>query len=151
MQPDFPSSLDTFVIEGVLNQIRLAKRRKAGIVIIEYIGSGKTGNRILKSLTTYQHVICVKKSTNDGSRSIVNAISKHNFSKQCIRLCGVNTGACVFQTAIGLSNKFPKTIIEFVENACNDDWHRDAKPSDMLKAHYSSVWEGSQPHNFRVI
>ena len=146
MQPFFISSQEDFVIEGVLDQIRLAKQRNAGVVVVRYTHSGKTDDRITDALTGYDRVVKVNKSTNDGSKVIIKAIKrKHGFSKKRIRICGVNTGFCVYETAAGLAKKLPGVSIEMVENACNDTVDAHILPSKTLRIHKGA------PKNIRVV
>ena len=146
MQPFFNSSQADFVIEGVLNQIRLAKRRDAGVVLVEYVSCGGTDKRIKEALKGYKRFYKVRKNSNDGSKVIINAIKcKHSFSKKRIRVCGVNTGYCVYETAAGLANKLPGVSIELAEDACNDVIEKHAYPSEMLPRFAGA------PKNIRVV
>ena len=145
MQPYFRSSQEDFVIDGVIREVSLAKRRKAGIVVVEYSGCGKTDRRIKKAIGRYHKVVWIKKGGDDGSRLILKAIGKKwSYSKKRIRLCGVNTGWCVFDTAVGLANRLPESTIQMAEAACNDAVEADMQPSDVLE-------QSDAPDNVKVI
>lgn len=147
MQPFFSSAQEDFVIEGVLNQVRLAKQRNAGIVVAEYEGCGSTDERIMSAIGSYRRVVKIIKNSNDGSRDIIDAIKrKHSFSKKRIRICGVNTGHCVYETAAGLAKRLPESSIEIAEDACNDVTDMHILPSAVLRS-----YERGAPKNIRVV
>ncbi len=133
MQPFFISSQKPDVIKGVIHQISLAKRRRAGVVLVEYDDCGKTDDRIVNAIGNYDRAITIKKFSNDGSVVILKAIKRERFfSRRHLRLCGVNTAWCIYETAVGLSKKLPNATIQLAHGACNDSSDKMASPRDML-------------------
>lgn len=122
MQPYFKAAKEKWVVAGVINQIRLAKQRSAGIVVVEYKGCGRTHPKILNALKGYQRVVNAKKEQDDGTLAILNAIKRNFFSEDRIRVCGVNTSCCVMDTIEGLSLVFPNSEIQVVADSCNDEY-----------------------------
>lgn len=99
---DMQTSFETakMCLTEVCYQIRLAKRRNAGIVILEYGDEpdyqyGKTHSRIKKLLCSYNRKIYVKKSGDGGGAEFIAAAAKKNFDISKVRFVGVNRCACV--------------------------------------------------------
>lgn len=129
MQPEFTTASNPSVIAGVVHQIRLAKNRKAGIVIVEYNDSGDTLEPIVNAIGEYVRKTTVIKKGDDGSREVMRAIHRKGFDNSKVRLCGVNAGYCVRDTAVGLL-EWQNSVIEVAKEACgfydrgDDEWKR---------------------------
>lgn len=114
-------------LEGVLYQIYLAKRRNAPIVVLEYEDYGPTHDRIQKALENYSEVSVVIKSTDDGSREFLGEFdSDPDFDR--VRVVGVNTCYCVFETAAGLISEGFIVEIPKSATACTCGYERHANP-----------------------
>ena len=135
MQTGFSAANAPETIAAVVHQVKLAKRRQAGIVVAEYDFDeredspvfGKTHNKIIEAIGNYKHVEFLIKRSDDGSKEIVEALRRKQFNQKRIRLCGVNTRCCVLATAAGypphnsggLLSKLSKSKIEVEFDACN--------------------------------
>ena len=117
MQPDFADTVDP-VVDEVIRQVKLAKRRKAPIVLVEYkdedIIMGNTVTSITDAIGDYPNVSKVHKY-NDGGGNEIDEEFK-NFSGK-FRLVGVNTSYCICSTAVQLHNLGRK--VEVSKEACN--------------------------------
>jgi len=122
MQNQFDAANYPDVVYEVGEEIREAMERKAKIFLIEYRGYGSTHEFYLKKLNRYKYLHIIKKRKNDGSHCLCNYLKNRNITiSEEIRVCGVNTLACVKETVHGLSNKFPNKKIHVVLNACGDN------------------------------
>lgn len=89
------------VIKRVVHQIELARRRHDGIVLVE-LGDPQSYDEIYRALRNYSGYVVTKKRHDDGSKEVLDAIRSNKYALDRIRLCGVNTCACVRSTAYGL-------------------------------------------------
>lgn len=130
MQENFPASRNKTTVQAVCREIGYARKRKDGILIVEYRvqkgkrlfnSDGRTHPDILKALGKYKRWYYVYKCDNDGSDEIAFACQKYRFDHSHFKICGVNLGACVLSTVKGLSNIYGEigTIIEVIKDACN--------------------------------
>jgi len=135
MQGYFKASKQSSVKKNVLKQIALAMKDNAPIVFVEYEGCGST----LPSLTnlpknnSYNNIYKIKKTEDDGSDVIRSALRSNKLPRTYVRVCGVNTDCCIYETVNGLSGALPKTKIEVVENACGSSHDHNAGIDDMKK------------------
>jgi nicotinamidase-related amidase len=124
MQEEFKASQDLDTITAVKRQITTAKRRKWGIVDVNYGKNGcglqwPTDWRIRRQLTDYCRHETVVKKRDDGSTQILAACLRRGFEMDRFILCGVNTCSCVFATLQGLMKRRPNAEITMVQEACN--------------------------------
>lgn len=131
MQPFF--SLRKKVIENVLYEIKLAKRRKAGIIVVEYKGGGDTHDDILSMLKDYDEKERVIKNDWDGSTGIIRACKKNKFDTTKMRFCGVYRSACVYATVYGMKRKLQKPTPIEIEIAINATGCTYNSKNDMLR------------------
>ena len=117
MQPDFLASNSSILIDAVISEIKLSMAAEEQIIILEYWNHHTTHIQIMELLQGYKHAMHITKYLDDGSKWMENTIAY--FPKE-IKICGVNTWACVYATGIGLASKFPSSKIIFIERACND-------------------------------
>ncbi len=161
MQPmTFPSARNSLTIKNIIREINKANKEQASIIFVEY---GDQDNcpysptdDLLKETceklngTGKYNYHFVTKYHDDGSEQIIDLIDRLNLPQEFIKVCGVNTDACVARTVEGLDKKLNKfsfdgfkldmrkdnTIIEVVWDACNTDSPYSLKPHD-LKRHCS--------------
>lgn len=120
MQTGFNASSCESVKDSVQNLIIQAKDDNAFIIIAHYMRCGKTHNNLLNLVKTYTHRSLVYANKNDKSGAIMTKIIKKRIRAPVIKVCGVNTDACVKATVIGLTKILPDLYIEIITNACND-------------------------------
>ena len=108
-----------FVVPEVVHQINLARKRKAGVLIVEY-GNDPSYEEVYNALKGYKDWMVVKKDDDDGSMEIMHAMDKNPIYRgHKVRVCGVNACACVQATAIGLHDSGLFSKIEIAEAATN--------------------------------
>lgn len=91
---------------SIIEVIQKYRRHNWPIIKVEYDGFSQTAHRIRRALAGYDQVCKVVKSTDDGSCEIDDAIGENKWYRHSkIELVGVNTNACVRDTAFGLIDK----------------------------------------------
>lgn len=121
MQPYFGGSQEPWLIKNVCREIREAKKRKDGIVVLQFDGCGRTDKRIIKTIGLYSHKAIKWKYDCDGSSIVISTMRKLKLEMGSLRVVGVYTNACVKDTVLGLSNALPKSEIVLVADACNHE------------------------------
>lgn len=129
MQPDFSSSSNPDTLIAVANEIILAKQKRDAIILVEYAGCERTYSGLNALIKGYPRKARTTKWEDDGSSEVVRVLAKHGFPMKNLRVCGVNTDCCVWETVVGLLQKLDKSQIEVVKKACNNmsgrfDWRR---------------------------
>lgn len=119
MQDGFHSAKNPYTIKNIQKEIRKAIKHKVGIIVVEYEGFGRTLWKLRSLLDTYEDVVYVSKYTDDGGREVYDEIISNRFNRRKLKICGVNSDACVCETALTLANDLPYTKVEVVEDACN--------------------------------
>lgn len=119
MQVGFRSAKNLDLQERIAHEVRLAKKRRAAIVVVEYDGFGKTHDPIHNAIGDYKLQATVHKNRDDGSEEVVVAANKNGFDVKHWRVCGVNIAYCVNKTVSGLRNLLKDVDIEVKEDACN--------------------------------
>jgi nicotinamidase-related amidase len=128
VQPNFPAA--ETVIAAVQTQVRKAMREGLHIVFLEYEGDwySPTFSEITDLAEKYEYKQVVYKTWDDGSEEVADALWGEWGLRAGtpLRVCGVNTGACVADTAQGLAKKgFDVTVIQ---KACGDgDGYHDSQ------------------------
>ncbi len=138
MQPGFPLSLS--VRRDVEAEILNAIERLWAVVIIEYEteAAGDTHKSLLDLLAAYPHHTLVKKTKEDGSQVVLEALRRLGYPNELIRVCGVMTDICVQQTAAGLATTLTTARIEVVKSACTTwsgrhyDWSSFHRPFGLI-------------------
>jgi len=97
MQNMFPAS--SKCLDACKDLVCAFVKTNNDVVFVEYVGCGQTISS-LKRLTRNAHYVYKDKC--DGSKEINECVTKNMLSTNFI-VCGVNTGACVLQTIIGLT------------------------------------------------
>lgn len=121
MQKSFRAAHNPYTLNNVVREIKKSRLHKSGIVIVQYDQGGILLNEIHKAVKNYNNVDFVIKNSDDGSDEVCNSIMDNFFDYQKLRVCGVNTDACVQSTVEGLSEKLPNATIELVADACNSN------------------------------
>jgi hypothetical protein len=116
MQPYFKSSFGC--LNSVLREIRLAKKRKAHIVVVEYDPHeiGQSHSEIFETIGKYKNISIVEKNQMDGSFEVTGALSLIRTKK--IRMVGVNRCYCVESTAEGLRDFGFKVDVKDYATSC---------------------------------
>lgn len=120
MQATFTSAKNINTVIAVAAEITKARESNCPIIFLEYEGCGQIHRGFLELLRNYPYKAVVRKCTDDGSEEVVRTIKRRKFEDRHLRICGVNTDACVWATCRGLLKKTNCTL-EVVRNACNTD------------------------------
>lgn len=121
VQPYFDAANNRRVISNCKREIRKAMSDKAAIILVEYIGCGRSNSGITKMVEKYDRGFVVLKDDDDGSDEISNVIEHFKLPKSRIKVTGVNTNACVQDTVTGMVSKYAnkRLSISIVADACN--------------------------------
>lgn len=122
MQPQFEAAKSRRCVENVLAEIAAAKAANAAIIVLEYVNFGPTNSRIVKAVRSYDRGYFKVKCWDDGSDEVLSMCSICQLSRS-FRVVGVNYGACVKATAIGLRSH--GYHVEVVKKACRQPKHWD--------------------------
>ena len=117
MQYRFRASRNKRVRDNCIREVKLAMKRQSDIILLEYIGFGKTLPSIKNAISSYPKAIVVRKGDDDGSKEVAKAIKSYKLSRK-LRVVGVNTDCCVYQTTSSLSLKHHFSI-DVITKACN--------------------------------
>jgi hypothetical protein len=60
------------------------------------------------------------KTTVAGGNEVLKACHTYGFDQRHFRICGVNTSACVYETAKALAISRPDSKVEVIASAVND-------------------------------
>lgn len=120
MQRIFNSANYEEVIEGVIKEIEYAKKKNAWIMFVEFEGFGRTKSKILKHAKEYKKKVKVIKKDQNGAYEIISKAKEKGIPIKNLRVCGVCTTECVFDTVVGLSDEIDSNIIVNIL-ACGDD------------------------------
>lgn len=108
-------------IAAVVDQVKLAKTRKWGIVIVEVKpwAYGPTIKAIMELLDgQYDRLKIVQKEGDDGSQQVLEICQTTKLPDQFFRVTGVLIGACVKSTAWGLSARKQDCFVRVIKEAC---------------------------------
>jgi len=126
MQRGFLAARQPSLKEPILREIALARKYNRQIVVAHFAGYGRTNDYILKALKGYTNKVFVRKTTDDGSDEVVKVLQNNN-----VRICGVQSSVCVFETAYSLKNYYhinntPINVF-LVKDACGDYIKKNAR------------------------
>lgn len=125
IQPEFRCSFSNKTIKNIQREIKKAIRNKDHIFFVEYEGCGKTDKRLRDAASGYKKVSTITKFENDGSRQILKYLKIKKLSDKSLKICGVNTDACVEATVEGINGKLldskKRMAMKIVADACSSE------------------------------
>jgi hypothetical protein len=121
MQSFFSASNKLSVQRSVQRELRQAMKNGAGILYVEFDGYGSTKPELTYLTRKNKRASRVTKSRNDGSANVFDQLHKRRFNKSHLKVVGVNTDYCVFETVQGLREKLPQAKIEVIADACSSN------------------------------
>ena len=133
MQPRFYAATNKETINAVKNLIINAKKDGAYVIFAQYMKQGKSNHELIKLVNTYYDKSFVVARKNDKSDAIITKIYNNGIRSNDMKICGVNTDACVYSSVIGLSNKLPNWNIHLIKNACNSVTHDKKYINNRIK------------------
>lgn len=159
MQAEYEAARDTTIQANIVKEIKIARRQKAGIFVVEYrYTTPHKGSlpKLLRAVKKYPLAYCIYKHFNNGSAEVLDAITRLGWNRDLphLRFVGVNYGACVRETIIGLlEHGILPSRISVVQNCCNQpqEWEEftgdyDSKNNEEQYNYpqydYPYSWEG---------
>ena len=121
MQSYVSASNKASVQRSVQREIRQAMKNGAGILYVEFDGYGSTKPELTYLTRKNKRVSRVLKSYDDGSTNVIEQLHKRRFNKSHLKVVGVNTDYCVYETVQGLREKLPQAKIEVIADACSSN------------------------------
>ena len=125
MQKAFAAARRKRVLLNCEKEINKAIKNNCSIVFVEYFNCGKTIKQLTNLTKNYKKTYTVIKNDDDGSPEISHLFKAHRLPAKNIKVCGVNTDACVLDTVCSLSysDRFSKSIIDVIANACDASYN----------------------------
>lgn len=111
MQPHFITSLNGPTLHAVLRLTKEAMSDGAFIVVAQYMNCGRTNNNIRKMLRKYPFKAYCCAFKNNKADAICTKLRTHGVRTHKLKICGVNTEACVAATVINLHKRHKMEII----------------------------------------
>lgn len=132
MQPRFETSLKKETQREVINQIKEAKKNNIPVVLLEYAYEGDTHYNIRRTLKDYPHYT-LQKNRDSGASVLIPLLEnlRKRGKKFLLKVCGVNTAACVYATVRDLTEFSLIKEIQIIWKGCNDPW--GSNPSIFTK------------------
>lgn len=133
MQPYFlerGSKANSTVVAGVISAIQEARSGDQTIIIVEYKPHllGQTHQDIIQAVSGYNKVITLAKYHNDGSSVIKEELVRQRVTLSELKICGLNTSACLMETINGLQNQMSRDVnFSVLAYACSDSSESDHK------------------------
>lgn len=119
------------IIQKCKAEIIKAINDKAQIIFLEYDGYGETISELKEIVTDhcYDKLLQVTKADDDGGDELLNALIKFNLPIH-IKVCGVNTDCCVYDTVSGFLHEMKGMPASYAEisnvqviiDACASSW-----------------------------
>jgi nicotinamidase-related amidase len=129
MQPSFEAANNHTTINRIIELVERAKTKHAPIIVLEYEYNSATHEKIMDSLHGYDKVVIKTKSYDDGGPEVKAALKELQVKPDYIKICGVNSNACVRKTAESLSRRYK---VEIISKACNQPTYWQFKPFNWL-------------------
>lgn len=126
MQPGYGRDMTRGVVEAVELLVREAREADSLIVFLEFCDE-PTLPRLMRLVRAYDQFVVEEKGGCDGSDEVLAACERGLYDTSAFVICGVETHACVRDTARELASKLPGSQVEVVREACGQEsgnqWH----------------------------
>ncbi len=120
MQPGYGKSMTPAMIETVELLIREAREADSLIVFLEFCDE-PTLPRLKRWVRAYDQFVVEEKGGCDGSDEVLAACERGLYDTSAFVVCGVETHACVRDTARELAAQMPDSQVEVVMEACGQE------------------------------
>jgi nicotinamidase-related amidase len=137
LQPDaFPAARCETTCRYARKAAKHAMKHGNNIIVVDWEGYDSEPKlmRILKDYGKYTKVL---KDQCDGAYVVTPAMKEQDAYDKRIHICGVNTNACVVETAEGLRKALPNAELIVLKDACNGEFY--GKAPDSHWDHISNV------------
>ena len=133
MQPAFSSAKKEETIRNVIKMVIRAKAKDIPIIVLEYKNYGATIERITQAIGDYPLARTEIKTRDSGSEQVMIALQKMGYDIESFLICGVNYGACVAKTILGLLQYKKKIIVS--QRCCNEphNWNKNTTTRELRK------------------
>lgn len=114
MQVSYFESKNALLLSKVVKHVQKAMKRNAPIIVLEFLGQGKTQSVIMELLRDYGNYSVVGKKDSDGSKQVTDILREKwgLVNPVALNVCGIYTTACVAATVDGLvKNKYKVNVI----------------------------------------
>lgn len=118
VQAEFYNSESAKFNRAIENKIKEAKKKRHKIIFVEYKGCSASNQNLYDTLGSYKRFHKVTKDRNDGSGALIKRLKLKANHTTNIKLCGMYTDYCVYETFEGLHNKLPNAKFEILADAC---------------------------------
>ncbi|MBS1991973.1 MAG: isochorismatase family protein [Cyanobacteria bacterium SZAS LIN-2] len=111
-------------VDEVIRQVKHAMKMGWGIVLLEMKPwrLGETISPIVELLEgKYDRFVRRSKQTPSGSKELLEACYENGFGMGLFRITGVFLDACVLETALGVLEAEPASLVRMMEEACSTD------------------------------
>ena|ERR1043165_2287429 len=142
MQKDYPAT--ELVVNEVIKEVRKARSKNEWIFFLQYDGCGPTMYRLTRELKGYTKTRKLTKIIDGGAYAVMWGLtySDNNLNGtkaptkiSHIKVCGVNTNACVIGTVYGLRHLNCKITV--LSNACANIF--DGKSDDYNQKQHTEA------------
>lgn len=139
MQPShFSAAKHTSTILNCQKEIKSAIQNNSYIFFIEYELCGPTDLSLTDLTYSYENKYFITKYHDDGAPEIKNKIIELRIKNPLLKLCGVNTDACVKMTAYGLIDL--GYSVNLIKKACHTDlWQYHLPSLEEMKNNNISI------------
>ncbi|MDX1986471.1 MAG: hypothetical protein SFV17_07275 [Candidatus Obscuribacter sp.] len=123
MQKNFTS--DAGLIQVVEQEITFAVESQTPVVIVDYKFCGDVYQSLLDvaQLEVGSELrFAVTKNDDNGAAEILGSCRRRGISLEYVRICGVNTNACVLDTTMALARQLPRSRVELLGYACRNSF-----------------------------
>lgn len=121
MQKNFTT--DAGLIQVVEREVALAVEARTPVVIVDYKFCGDVHEILLDAaeLDVGSDLrFAVTKHDDNGAAEILGGCRRRAISVEYLRICGVNTNACVQDTTMALARQLPRSRVELLGYACRN-------------------------------
>jgi nicotinamidase-related amidase len=121
LQDEFSDSITSDLLNNIEKEVNTAIRLNRDILVVLYRGCGPLIKEVSRLIRAYPHKHTIWKREDDGGAEVTSALA---LNPQHVRVCGVNTDACVGDTVNTMSSRFGdyhhlrRKRIQVVRNAC---------------------------------
>lgn len=118
MQPYFAAACNNKVlIRNINSEIKRARSLNNHIMFVRYIGCGSITRSLKYATDGYPNVSVVEKDDMDGGDLVLARLK--DIGRTHLRMCGVNTEQCVFETVLSVADFYPRRFkIEVISKCC---------------------------------
>ncbi len=126
MQPTgFTAAGEPNVINGCRKAVEKAVKNNNPVIFLEFYGGDRwpTASQLTDVTDGYNRAYFLSKDEQDGSPQVADLMNRKRLPKKKIKVCGVNTTACVLSTVQGLRQRMKDSSLVLLEDAVGGHWN----------------------------